>query len=566
MMKRRIYTCLLMLVMLSTAAFAQKKGTPEYNAQLRATIVAMDSVLKYSTKIPPEILMKFADEQCAKFKNDPEVMDLIAEAFYLHYIEVFGGRRYDALKKMHPEYTQVYITEARLLHAKSWYEDAEGLHFNEELMRAAKSKIDSAKIMMPQSEDPYMVWIKRQAPYRAVKLPSDLTLDHELEELHKKFPAYQCYLEVARYYGETLLKKKGLSQDDMTNYLVYSAEFYDKAGTNGEMTAQYWQNYAWLHYAYNLDEDQTVGVKVAERGLKQYPNYPGLLRMKMWNEGKAKKWNDVFETSKLFFQYADTLKPSYVDYMWLAQAYKNTENYTEAINFLDKELELVKDTTKRLDAILDKVRCYNYMKPSQFDASIKTFADYEQLKRSLNRKMDYIDYQHLVTAYEGQAKDSTFSKEERVKFYLKADSVCQLSVDSSPEYAVMLNYRRFRYFLFDRYRIEYGIMGHDQVVFPEFLEAATRLTQSVIDKKTPLEDLDYFYLMEGYYWTLIHYVDTKNSAKQFEVAEKMVSVDMPSAMELTTLSSGAKKEYEDFVDKAQDIYKDLYKLYGKKRK
>ena len=565
-MMKRIYICLLMLMVLSTATFAQKKGSPEYNAQLKATIIAMDSVLKYSTKTPPDILMKFADEQCAKFKNDPEVMDLIAEAFYLYGSEVYGSRRYDALKKMHPEYTQVYITEARLLHSKSWYEDAEGLHFKEELMRAAKQKIDSAKIVMPQSEDPYMVWIKRQAPYRAVKLPSDLTLDHELEELHKKFPTYQCYLEVARYYGETLLKKKGLSQDDMTNYLVYSAEFYDKAGTNGEMTAPYWQNYAWLHYAYNLDEDQTVGVKVAERGLKQYPNYPGLLRMKMWNEGKAKKWNDVFETSKLFFQYADTLKPSYVDYMWLAQAYKNTGNYTEAINFLDKELELVKDTTKRLDAILDKVRCYNYMKPSQFDASIKTFADYEQLKRSLNRQMGYIDYQHLIKAYEGQAKDSTISKEERIKYYLKLDSVCQLSIEASPQYAPMLNYRRFSRFLFDRYRLEYGAMGHEQATYPEFLEAAMRLSQSVLDKETPLEDMDYFYLMEGYYWTLIHYIDTKDAVNQYEVAAKMVSVDMPSSMELTTLNSDLKEIYDGYVDAAQDTYKELHKLYGKKRK
>ena len=60
-----------------------------------------------------------------------------------------------------------------------------------------------------------------------------------------------------------------------------------------------------------------------------------------------------------------------------------------------------------------------FQKLDQFDASIKTFADYEQLKRSLNRQMGYIDYQHLIKAYEGQAKDSTISKEERIKYYLK---------------------------------------------------------------------------------------------------------------------------------------------------
>ena len=45
-MMKRIYICLLMLMVLSTATFAQKKGSPEYNAQLRATVIAIDSVLR----------------------------------------------------------------------------------------------------------------------------------------------------------------------------------------------------------------------------------------------------------------------------------------------------------------------------------------------------------------------------------------------------------------------------------------------------------------------------------------------------------------------------------------
>lgn len=565
-MMKRIYICLLMLIVLSTATFAQKKGSPEYNAQLRATIIAMDSVLKYSTKTPPDILMKFADEQCAKFKNDPEVMDLIAEAFYLHGSEVYGNRRYDALKKMHPEYTQVYITEARLLHTKSWYEDAEGLHFNEELMRAAKQKIDSAKIVMPQSEEPYMVWIKRQAPYRGLaKLPSDLTLEHEIDELYKKFPKYPAYLETAVYFDEIEAKKD-------KNRKLDAAEFYNKAGEKGEMTAQRWTNYAvdCYYFSQSFENDKRfekeLGIKVTERGLKQFPNHPPLLRAKLWNEGKFGKWNDLFETSKLFFQYADTLKPSYLDYMWIAQAYENTKNYAEAINFLDKELELVKDTTERLNAMLNKVSCYNKMTPSQFEPAVNTFADYERLKKASGKSLEFYDYQFLVNAYLYQTSDSTIPASQRIRYFQIADSLCDVGAKATPMYAVLIAEMRLETILMNRYRLEYGKFSGDQAAFPEFRVAAERLYMAVQQQDSPMKDMDYYRMMKGYYWALIHFLFAKDEENQYAIAAKMTSLDMPSEMELTSLSASRKQDYQDWVNQAQDIYNSTYKKYGKKRK
>ena len=562
MMKRRIYTCLLMLLMLSTAAFAQKKGTPEYNAQLRATIVAMDSVLKNSTKTPPDVLMKFADEQCAKFKNDPIVMDSIAEAFYRFYNnEIYGERRYSELKRLHPEYTNVYLTEARLFHSMAWYEDAEGWHCKSNLLEKTKTKIDSAKIFMPANAEPYMLWVRLQSKFRHTKLPDyePPTIDSELAELKKKLPAYPAYLETARYYEEILAKRD-------KNWLLDAAEFYEKAGENGEMTAPFWVNYSLMCYTYYNNFEPEHGIKIAQKGLQQFPNYPRLLRAKFWNEGRFEKWNDVFETSKLFFQYADTLKPSYIDYKWIAQAYENTKNYAEAIEYYDKELKLVNDTTERLTALLGKVNCYNRMTPSQFEPAVKTFAEYESLKKVSGKVMEFYDYQFLVNAYLYQTNDSTVPAAERIRYFHIADSLCDLGAKASPIYASLISEMRLETILMNRYRLEFGKFSGDQAALPEFHDAAERLYKATLEQQPPLKDIDYYRMMKGYHWALVHFIFADDKPKIYEMASRMTSLDMPSEMELVTLSAGRKKDYRDWVDEAQELYNTYHKQFGKKIK
>lgn len=557
-MMKRIYICLLMLMVLSTATFAQKKGSPEYNAQLRATVIAMDSVLKNS-RVVPEILMRFADEQCAKFKNDPDLMSAIADLFLTSYNnEIYSNERYTKLKQMYPNYIDAYLNEASLFHSRAWI-DAPA--YDIKFLQNAKNQIDSAKILFPTNPEPYMKWVRMQAPFRNVRLGGyeNLTLDHELEELHKKFPTYPCYLEIARYYDERLSKKKGISEKDMINYIVYSAEFYDKAGANGEMSAPYWQNYAWLWYSYNLDEDKTKGVKVAEQGLKQYPNYPGLLRMKMWNEGKAKMWADLIETSKQLFQYADTLKPSYLDYKWLAQAYKNTENYTEAIEYYNKELELVNDTTERLNVLLNKVQCYNNAR--QYKLAMSAFSEFEDFKRATHEPLDFYSYQYLQNVYIKIVIDTTQVVSDRIFYCHKLDSLFEISAETTPAEALELSEKRLNYLVY-RQTLEYGEWGYSQAALPEVLDLAGKLSQMVLDKSNSLNDYDYYVLMEGYYYQLLHYLGNNDYENAYRIAEKMTSPDLPFEVKGKGTNN---KNYQIWVDEGQRNYTTLYKKYGKKR-
>ena len=72
-------------------------------------------------------------------------------------------------------------------------------------------------------------------------------------------------------------------------------------------------------------------------------------------------------------------------------------------------------------------------------------------------------------------------------------------------------------------------------------------------------------MMKGYYWAMMHYLYKNDKENQYLMSEKMLSIDMPSEMELVTLSTGRKNEYAGWVDKAVEI-NGLYASQFRKKK
>ena len=555
----------LLLLSVAISISAQKKDSPEYRAQRQASVIAMDSILKHAQKMPVDIILKFADDLCKKYKNDPVLMDSIAEGFYRFYNnEVFGERRYGELKKLHPEYTQVYLNEARLFHSMSWTEDAEGWHVKTDLLEKAKVKIDSAKIMMPNSPEPYLLWMRLQSPFRHTQNSANVaSIDEELKQCKAKFPDYPCYLDAARQYEEILAKK------DKT-LLLDAAEFYEKAGEYNELTAPYWTNYALTVYQYyNSFETPDYGVTIANKGLSRFPNYPGLIRAKLWNESVYEKWDDIIETSKALFQYGDTLEPSYLDYKYIAQAYQMKKDYEQAIENYIKEISFIKrDTAERLKAMLSLVNCYNRINPGQYEKAIALLSDYEHLKRSSGRKMELYDYNPFINAYELLGTDTLIdvALEKRMESLLIADSLLQLCLVASPEYTTRINQQRLDEITMFIIKLKYGDMGNTIFSVPEVLEAAERLEACIKELPNIQEDMDYYRLMKAYYYKLLHYWMGNQEEDAFNTSETMLSVDMPSDMELVSLSNSKKNEYNSFLNRARQV-NDIYRpKYGKKKK
>ena len=62
---------------------AQKQKDIEYIARKKATIAAMDSLLK-NAQVQLDVLIKFADQKCKEFHNDPELVSAIAMSFAIY--------------------------------------------------------------------------------------------------------------------------------------------------------------------------------------------------------------------------------------------------------------------------------------------------------------------------------------------------------------------------------------------------------------------------------------------------------------------------------------------------
>lgn len=566
MMKRQIYTCLLMLLMLSTAAFAQKKGTPEYNAQLRATIVAMDSVLKYSTKIPPEILMKFADEQCAKFKNDPDLMSAIADLFFTSYNnEIFSNERYTKLKQMYPNYIDAYLNEANLFHSRAWI-DAPSYEIK--FLQSAKNQIDSAKILFPTSPEPYMKWIRMQAPYRNVRMGGyeNLTVDSELEELQKKFPQSNGYLETAKYYDKVLSQKRDISLDDKINYIVFAGHFYGKADIN-TMKQNEIVDYAYILYQINGKEELEKGLEVLDFGIKKYPEYPYNYRFKMWIDGRLNRWDDLVEAGKLFFEKGDTLQKLTDDYRWMGEACYEKKQYQEAINYYNKQNDLgIKDSTQQALYYRNLLDCYNELK--QLEPAVETFEKLVSFKKQKGMALNIYDYDKLEKAYKNQVNDSNIvtSKEERIRYFKELISICETEGQLSPLEKGRVYYNRLNYTL----RLigeENGVQDLKNAVVlkaaQELVQAVAELQSSQAEKEKDVND--FYFMLYGYRAVMVHYYLIDNHEEAYKNAEIML-YEMPEAVELIGMDRSTAQAYTELKSVAQQIYDTLRPKFAKKRR
>lgn len=547
---------LFLLFVLATVIFcvnAQKvtgKGSKKCPLVMSTALNDLKEMLRNSREAPDE-LMKRADDECKRFRNDAVFMDSVAEAFYTVYNnEVFGDRRYEELRKVHPKYKgQSYLNQARIYHSMAWRDGENGWGYVEDFIKIANNYIDSAKLAMPKSPEPYLVKIRLQAPFKHYSLNNGspfYNIDEELAEVKAKFPKSKPYLDIARYYEEVLAKKEKAM-------LLDAAEYYEKAGEHNELKAAHWNNFAILVYQYhNSFAKEDYGVEIANKGLERFPKYAPLYRAKLWNEGAYKKWNDVLDTDKKMAKYRKKLKPSYIDYKYVAQAYENLKRYDDAIEAYSKELELIDSDTEKMNTMFSLVSCYNRI--SQYDKAINLFAEFEALRKKVGKDIEYYHYNQLIRAYLYQGADTMQTKEARIHYFEKADSVCQLAAVASPEYITHINDVRFWTILVGGLsKVKYDGFNGDFTALPEFLEAAERLYKSG-EAKEKREDIDYYFIMKGYYWTMMHYLFLDDHDNTLQMADKMLSTDMPLGMELPSLSESRKKEYSQWYEKAEEIW------------
>jgi tetratricopeptide (TPR) repeat protein len=559
-----------------------KAGTVEFDANQKASIVAMDSLLRNYRQISNELTMehiwRFSDMQCERFKNDPNFMIGIADLYMTSLgNEGFAAQRYSEIKKRYPTNMEVYMKEANLFFQFAWLEYPT---YDIEFLQKAKVQIDSAKIMFPQEVEPYLRWAYWQAPYRQVRMSGyeEFTVDNELAELKKKFPNNPCYRSMARYYNYDLSKKEDkMSEENRTNYIVYAVEFYEKEDpklmTNPDIV-----DYADLCNRTNDQASMEKGLQMLDYGIQQNPNYPYFYRYKLWVQtnlaGKYRRagekekaqqaWKEVLEAGVNFFENFDSIGKLTADYQCMAMANYELKAYDQAISYYNKQLEIEKDTMKRLSSMFDIINCYN--RQDQYDNAIKSFTEYEALKKAAGKTMEYYDYNSIISAYVYTAIDTLVDKEKRIRYFQKADTLLMLSSEASPEYITQINQRRLKQVTLPLIPLIYGDgLGNKLFAFPEVLESAQRLEAAVLSS-TEMKDLEYYMLMEAYYYEMLHYWFGDNDEQAYNLSEKMLSVDMPTDFELESLTKSQKKEYNSYSEIAMKVNTMYAPKYGKKKK
>ena len=545
-----------------------KQGTTEYEAQRQAAIEALDTVIYIAgnqdlrkkvfgekTTLVTDQLLKFVDDVCEKFKNDPVLMSAIAESFFTRYgNQIYGERRFDELKKMHPTFVDAYINEGRLWHALAYRPNEEGKIVRDSAMLAkARVQFDSAKVVMPKNPEPYLVWMRLQAKY------DDADADAEIEKLKKAIPGYPADLEAARYYNT-------IAQGDYNYLLLNALNHYEKVNV-ATLDPTNLAQYSLLCNRANGKQYWERGLDLAKAGIKKDPNMITLYRFGLWNAGKAEKWDDAVEMGMQFFEKGDSIEKTTADYKWMATARLEREEYEDALQLLKREIEIPSITAKdKSDALGDMVDCYRRL--GDLDEATRAFGQFESFRRANNLQMEAAHYQLLFNAYSDIVLDSAYAVSERQHAYEKYDSIVRLAIAASPNYTGMLSFNDMGRVLVYAQISSTGD-NNEWLQHPKIEEVAkycievNKAYQSTMNQfEIPVNDT--YYLMFAYRYLLEFYVQTDRQEEAYRVSEIML--DMPMAIELTGLSESRVKDYTNYTSRAEQISSVFGKKYGKKKR
>ncbi len=162
---KRFLICFMTLAMMgSLSTIAQEhKYNPskvERETKQKISLIGLDSLLRnyrsVSNEITVDFLMRFSDEQCKKFKNDHGFMVKVADLFMTSMgNEIYSDQRYAAIKKMYPDSIETYLKEANLFFQYAWRDYPQ---YNPDYLQKAYAQMDTAKVLFPNSTEPYMRW------------------------------------------------------------------------------------------------------------------------------------------------------------------------------------------------------------------------------------------------------------------------------------------------------------------------------------------------------------------------------------------------------------------------
>lgn len=355
-----------------------------------------------------------AEEIMAQHKKNPEVATGIANAFLynsgvsdsLHTMK-YVNRAIEIDKTYAPAYLAAgELLERRYrdtLKAAEWYE--RGVAAN------------------PKHAECYLAYAKMMST-------KDITKSEDMfNRLRAAMPDYPAYLGMSRVYERLADNNINIGVN-----LANAVDYLEKE--KPENLSKYdWERFAVMA----IFKGKEYSLEVCQRGLSYFPKYYGL------NRGAANYAYDLqkWDVSQKYFEdlmyNSDSLVVRPVDVFRYAKCFKERKNYTKAIEWLKKHMEL--DSIPEFDrqtSLQQLGECYIEM--GDYDLAEKAFVENLNFSRA-NKQSTLYGLNQLIQLYTAQSEECV--GEEKLIYYAKMDSVYIIWARENPDYAEMAYLRRW---------------------------------------------------------------------------------------------------------------------------
>lgn len=248
-----------------------------------------------------------------------------------------------------------------------------------------------------------------------------------LEQLRTVDPTYPVDAEAGHIYYLSATKNAAYMPLALEHFQKVQLPAYDKLGS------YYMTEYALVAFA---SQKNDLSRQIAEHGLKSNPRNAGYNRLVMYNSVELKDYNKAIEYIDRLFNKSDSLEISSNDYKFAALAYAGVENYDEAINYYNKQLEVSEGNDAKASVL--KVLSDTYKKKGDLANSLAKYEEYLLLNTSANAN----DFAGLATIYRNMAAEKT--GEEQKEAVNKALAIYKDMIEKFPTSADYSNFMAAR--------------------------------------------------------------------------------------------------------------------------
>ncbi len=263
----------------------------------------------------------------------------------------------------------------------------------------AAQKYDEALNYDPEIVD---IYLKKAAVFRNSDPNMALQTMSELKNFAPDLP--ETNLGLAQLYYKTAKMKEAVE-----SYKAYLEKEQNPATSVIE------------EYAISLfaDTNYTEAQKVAEQGLAKDPKNIALNRIRFYAEVENKDFDKALTDKDKFFGLHNDTIYNYRDYTYLGRLESNMKMVKEAIEHLQKAIEL-KEKTKKSDISLYKDLSDAYIEAPDYDNAIKYYKIYAD---STGAEMGALDLLNLGKVYYQAASDETIAEDKKNGYIQEGDKI-----------------------------------------------------------------------------------------------------------------------------------------------